>query len=91
MSRSEWKRRLAVWGGAIAVSAASFGLILWMAAWLPYVLFRWWLHLSPRVRAMATPLPVFVVAMVSIGIGFALGLRTRRAQRWTAAQGRRAH
>lgn len=81
MTRSEWKTRLAVWSGAIAIAAVSFGLVLWVAAWLPAVLFAWWLHLSPRTRAMAGPIPFFVVSIASLVIGYGLGWRRLRTQR----------
>lgn len=88
MTRKEWKTRLAVWGGAVAVTTVSFALILWMAAWLPHFLLAWWMQLSPWGRAVAKAgypagLSFFCVMMAAAG-------RRKRGQRWQGGRGRRA-
>lgn len=82
MQGSDAKTRLVIWGGAVLISAVSFGLILWISAWLPHVLLSWWMHLSPIARKLGMPLYFLFVAMVSAmipGIGQSWRLRARRS------------
>ncbi|MGA8108641.1 MAG: hypothetical protein WB974_04360 [Acidobacteriaceae bacterium] len=78
----------------MVISALSFVLILWIAAWLPHVLFTGWMRLSPRTRSMAMPVYLPAYLMV-VGGASAMAAsrqrRRRRAQRWNAVRPRRAH
>ncbi|HEX4039769.1 MAG TPA: hypothetical protein VHX37_17060 [Acidobacteriaceae bacterium] len=66
MAEKNLKSRLVIVGGAILISGLSFALILWTAAWLPAVLFHFWLHMTPAARtlARAVPAPLFIILMM---------------------------